>query len=132
MKRIHVLRVDDDASRFEALIAAIGEDGGRVGWLDLGLSDPVPPSLVAPSSLDVLRAVAVGEGFAIAVKPMRGAPVLRDLLREHFRGCRVVLVKGEVEAPVLNGEGDGWTVGSRSYSTEELVGTLRRPDPFRS
>ena len=134
MKRIHLLRVEGEASRFEPLIAAIRADEGRVGWLDLRLSDPVPASLAAPASLDVLRAVGVGERLAIAVKPIRGQPVLRDLLREHFRGCRVVLVAGEVEAPLLAADGEGWTVtrtgGSRSYSTERLVRALRKPRPF--
>ena len=134
MKRIHLLRVEGGASRYETLIAAIRADEGRVGWLDLGLADAVPPSLVAPASLDVLRAVGVGEQVAIAVKPMRGEPVVRDLLREHFRGCRLVLVVGEVEAPLLAADGDGWNVstaeGARAYSTDQLVRALRKPRPF--
>ncbi len=134
MKRIHVLRAEEDAAGFESLISAIRADGGRVGWLDLDLTDPVPPSLVTPASLDVLRAVAVGPSLAVAVKPMRGEPVLRDLLREHFRGCRLVLVAGEVDAPLLTREGDGWTVhtgsGERKHSTDELVRALRKPRPF--
>ncbi len=140
MKRIHLLRVEGDATRFEALIAAIRRDGGRVGWLDLALSDPLPPSLTGPASLDLLRAVAVGPGLAIAVKPMRGGPVLRDLLREHFRGCRLVLVAGgadstslAADAPLLSPEGEGWSVtapgGTRSCSTEQLVAQLRKPRP---
>lgn len=134
MKRIHLLRVEGDASRFEPAIAAICRDDGRVGWLDLELSDPVPPALVTPASLEVLRAVAVGPQLSIAVKPMRGEPVLRDLLREHFRGCRLVLVRGKVEAPLLSPVEDGWTVrtesGARKYSTEELVRAIRKPRPF--
>lgn len=134
MKRIHLLRVEGEASRFEPLVTAVRADEGRVGWLDLELSDPVPPSLATPASLDVLRAVAVGPQLSIAVKPVRGQPVLRDLLREHFRGCRVVLIAGEVDAPLLAREGEGWTVsmasGARSYSTEELIRALRKPRPF--
>lgn len=147
MKRIHLLRVEAGAERFEPLIAALRRDGGRVGWLDFELSDPVPPALAAPASLDVLRAVAVGPGLSIAVKPVRGTPVLRDLLREHFRGCRLVLVAGRaetpsptdaagcaVEAPLLAPDGEGWTVstasGGRAYSTEQLVAALRKPRPF--
>ena len=134
MKRIHLLRVEGPADRFEALVAAVRQDEGRVGWLDFGLSDPVPPSLAAPASLDVLRAVAVGPHLAIAVKPLRGEPVLRDLLREHFRGCRLVLIAGAADAPLLTPEGQNWTVttasAARSYTTDELVRALRRPRPF--
>ncbi len=82
----------------------------------------------------MLRAVAVGPRLAIAVKPMHGKPVLKDLLREHFRGCRVVLVAGGVDAPVLAPDGESWTVtgagGARGYSTDQLVGALRKPRPF--
>jgi hypothetical protein len=130
VKRIHVLRFEGDPGELEPLIAALRADDGRVGWLDLALADPVPPALARPASLDVLRAVAVGPQLAIAIKPMRGAPVLRDLLREHFRGCRVVLVAGEVEAPLLASAGDGWQVGERGYSTAQLVTALRGPRPF--
>ncbi len=130
MKRIHLLRFDGDPSQLGPLVDALRADGGRTGWLDLALADPVPPSLVVPASLDFLRAVAIGEQLTVAVKPMRGAPVQRDLLREHFRGCRVVLVAGEVDAPALTVEGDGWRVGERGYTTDELVATLRKPSPF--
>jgi len=85
MKRIHLLRFDGDPFQLGPFVDALRADGGRAGWLDLASADPVPPSLVAPASLDFLRAVAVGEQLTIAVKPMRGAPVQRDLLREHFR-----------------------------------------------
>ena len=46
------------------------------------------------AALGALRAVAAGGGRVGRVKPLRGAPVLRDLLREHFLGCAVVLVRG--------------------------------------
>jgi hypothetical protein len=85
--------------------------------------------------LGVLRAVEVGEGRSVVVKPLRGAPVLKDLLREHFRGCVLVLVRGEVEAPRLRVEGEGWVVAppgaaSRRNSAEELAEALRTPHPW--
>jgi hypothetical protein len=66
------------------------------------------------------------------VKTRRGPPVLRDLLREHFRGCRLVLVKGAVPLPLLRPRGDDWELagfdgGLRRLTTAELVRALRSP-----
>ncbi len=136
MKSPHLLRVDDAPDRFAPLIAAARALGLRVGWLDLGgATTPIPAPLEAAAALGVLRAVAVGEARSVAVKPMRGAPVLKDLLREHFRGCVLVLVHGELEAPSLRIEDDGWIVAppgaaSRRYATEELAMALRKPRPW--
>lgn len=134
MKRVHLLRVERPASELTELIEAIRADGGRVGWLELREPAPAPPELEEAARLGVLRAVAVGAEKTITVKPRRGATALRDLLREHFRGCRLVLVRGEVEAPLLTPDGPGWTVTNggeaRSLSTRSLTRALRRPDPF--
>jgi len=95
LKTPHLLRVDDAPGRFAPLIDAARALGLRIGWLDLGgATTPVPEALETAAALSVLRAVAVGEGRTVTVKPMRGAPVLKDLLREHFRGCVMVLVRG--------------------------------------
>lgn len=136
MKSPHLLRVEDEPSRFAPVIEAARALGLRVGWLDLGGSPaPVPEPLEAAAGLGVLRAVSVGEGRAVAVKPLRGAPVLKDLLREHFRGCVLVLVRGEVDAPLLALGEDGWSVtpreaASRRYATEDLAAALRKPRPW--
>ena len=136
MKSPHLLRVADAPERFAPLIAAAQALGLRIGWLELGgTAHPVPPVLEAAASLNVLRAVEVGKGRAVVVKPLRGAPVLKDLLREHFRGCALVLVRGEIEAPALRGEGEGWVVtppgtASRRYTAEELAEALRKPRPW--
>jgi hypothetical protein len=136
MKHPHLLRVDDFPEKFSPLVEAAWALGLRIGWLELGgTAHPVPPVLEAAGGLGVLRAVEVGEGRTVAVKPLRGAPVLKDLLREHFRGCALVLVRGEVEAPWLRVEGEGWVVAppgaaSRSYTPEKLAETLRKPDPW--
>lgn len=136
MKAPHLLRVEDDPQRFASLIEAARALGLRVGWLDLGaLPAPVPEPLEAAAGLGVLRAVSVGEGRVVAVKPLRGAPVLKDLLREHFRGCVLVLVRGEVDAPLLVPGEDGWSVtpretASRRYATEDLAAALRKPRPW--
>ncbi len=110
----------------------------RIGWLDWPGDDgerPSPSSLEVAAGLGVLRAVAVGEGRTVAVKPLRGRPVLKDLLREHFLGCALVLVRGEVEAPALEPDGDGWSVqapgnASRRFATTEISEALRKPRPW--
>jgi len=138
MKSPHLLRVDDAPDRFAPLIAAARALGLRIGWLDLGgATAPVPEALETAAAASVLRAVAVGEGRTVAVKPLRGAPVLKDLLREHFRGCVMVLVRGEIEAPSLRIEDGAWIVAppgaaSRRYATEELAMALRKPRPWET
>ncbi len=99
----HLLRVERPVVEFESLIAAMRHGGERAGWLELPTeaAGPLPDSLASAAGAGVLRAVAAGGGRAVVVKPLRGEPVLRDLLREHFRGCRVVLVVGNIDAPLL-------------------------------
>jgi hypothetical protein len=136
VKLPHLLRVEDSPERFAPLIEAARALGLRIGWLELGgTAHPVPAILEVAAGLGVLRAVEVGEGRSVVVKPLRGAAVLKDLLREHFRGGALVLVRGEVEAPWLRVEGEGWVVAppgtaSRRYSVEELAAALRKPHPW--
>jgi hypothetical protein len=136
VKSPHLLRVEEEPARFAPLIEAARALGLRIGWLELGAdSRPVPESLEIAASLGALRAVSVGKGRTVAVKPLRGQPVLRDLLREHFQGCALVLVCGDVDAPTLRSEGDSWIVqppgaASRSYTVEQLAAALRKPDPW--
>lgn len=134
MKRPHLLRVSCDARSFEALVAAAKTEGMRVGWLMLE-APTAPEPLAEAAALGVLRAVAVGEGRTIAVKPVRGEPVLEDLLREHFLGCRLVLVAGDLELPRLEPDGEDWVVtlsdgSTRQWTTAQLVARLRKPEPF--
>lgn len=143
MKAPHLLRVEAPAGSFARLIEAAGEAGLRVGWLELSAPAPVPAGLEAAAGLGALRAVAVGPGRSVAVKPRRGEPVLEDLLREHFLGCRLVLVAAAADHPVLAArgvaslrpEGDGWLVepaegGPVRLTTDQLVLRLRRPRPW--
>ncbi|HEX6903604.1 MAG TPA: hypothetical protein VF789_28080 [Thermoanaerobaculia bacterium] len=133
MKAPHLLRVEDGPQRFAPLIEAARAEGLRVGWLDLGApTAPVPEPLESAAGLGVLRAVSVGEGRTVAVKPVQGVPVLKDLLREHFRGCAVVLVRGGVEAPLLTALEGGWSVAplnlaAQRYDSAALVSALRSP-----
>ncbi len=142
MKNPHVLRVGEGPERFAALFAAARALGLRIGWLDLlpataAAPDPLPPDLEAAAGEGALRAVAVGGGRSVAVKPMRGAPVLGDLLREHFSGCVLVLVRSTLAspAPQLAPEGESFRVVSpgeaaRLYTASDLAAALRRPRPW--
>ena len=136
MRSPHLLRIEEEPSRFAPLIEAARGLGLRIGWLDFrAASGTIPESLETAAGLGVQRAVMVGEGRTIAVKPLRGQPVLRDLLREHFQGCALVLVRGEIDAPSLQAEGDHWTVAStgaasRRYTADGLAAALRKPAPW--
>lgn len=141
MSAPHLLRVTEPPERFAVLIEAARAEGLRVGWLDLGDTlesvEPVPEALAAAAGLGVMRAVSAGSGRSVVVKPLRGAPVLRDLLREHFRGCALVLVRvqaggGEIDAPELEPAGEEWRMRMRGFAdrvqpTAELVASLRSP-----
>jgi hypothetical protein len=137
VKTPYLLRVDDSPETFRPLIEEARSQGMRFGWLDLGAPPaPVPETLGAAADLGVLRAVSVGEGRAVAVKPLRGAPVLKDLLREYFQGCALVFVRGALDAPALAPDGDGWRISppglaSRRSSTEDFVASLRKPNPSK-
>jgi hypothetical protein len=134
-KSPHLLRVEEGPERFAALFAAAREAGLRVGWLELRTPAGLPDDLEAAAGEGALRAVAAGGGRSVAVKPLRGEPVLRDLLREHFRGCALVLVRGEVAAPVLAAHGEDFQVTLskdvvRLYSAAGVTAILRRPRPW--
>jgi hypothetical protein len=101
-----LVAVDAAPESFAALFAAAAELGVRIGWLELAAPDAAPASLERAAGLGALRAVAAGGGRALALKPLRGEPVLRDLLREHFLGCAVVLVRGSAGYPRLAPSGE--------------------------
>jgi hypothetical protein len=139
----HALRVTEGSAAFRSLCAAIEREGERAGWLDLSASSsvraPAPAPDAAPDAgLDAAlvdgawKAVGVEAGRSVAIKRRRGAPVLRDLLREHFSGCRLVLVHGEAPLPLLRSRGDDWEIEvaggeTRRLTTAELVRALRSP-----
>jgi hypothetical protein len=146
MKMPHLARVDEGPEAFAPLVAAAREAGLRIGWLDLASApSSLPPRLAAAADAGVLRAVEVspaGEGArVVSAKPVVGPPVLRDLVREHFLGCRLLLVAGSGEVllppalpsdlPHLAPSGDGWrlTLGDRAEDlpTDSLLERLRRP-----
>lgn len=139
---------------FAPLIAAVRHDGGRVGWLDW-----TPHRILDSSRLDraaesgLLRSVAVDARGSVAVKPRSGPPTLRDVVREHFRGCALVLVAAPTaddledasrrpeassplsSSPLLEPSDDGrWRLSlddrQRAFDTSSVVSRLRRPRPF--
>lgn len=138
MRPPHLLRVDLPPADLAPFFTALHQEGLRAGWLDLDsptATSPRPPALDAAASLGALRAVAVDADRTVVVKPRRGPAVLGDLLREHFRGAHVVLVRGDILAPLLRPDGDGWQLvepggAVKQLSTPALLAALRRPaDP---
>lgn len=130
----HVLRVDEGPERFAPLVEAVRALGLRAGWLEMAPPPSVPGDLETAAGLGTLRAVAAGGGRAVVVKPLRGEPVLGDLLREHFRGCVLVLVRGAAAAPLLQPQGEGLAVtvageAARAFTVEALAEALRSPRP---
>lgn len=138
MKTPHLLRVEQGATELSPLFEAARSLGLRIGWLEWGaVAAPVPPGLEEAAGEGALRAVSVGGERTVSVKPRTGAPVLRDLLREHFRGCALVLVQGEVgDLPLLRREGAVYKVASgavvRTFDATHLAEALRRARPFES
>ena len=138
MRRIHLLRVEGAPDVYAPLLAAAAAAGLRVGWLELQGAPPAPPPLQDALQAGGDRAVAIGETWTLAVRPRKGAARLRELLRQQFLGCALVLVHGNVDAsaPTLSANDDGsWRVAipdaaERRLTTEQLVAALREPRPF--
>lgn len=134
MKPQHLLRVDRGPAAFTEIFRRLADAGLRCGWLHWGYSPAPPPPLEEAVELGALRAVAVGAGRTLALKALKGEPVLADLQREHFRGCTVVLVHGELTAPLLEPTTDGWRIvtskDSKTLSTDALIQRLRSPRPL--
>jgi hypothetical protein len=151
VKRIHLVRWSGPPDRLGPLIAAARAVGLRVGWLETGAADPVPPGAEAASGAGVFRSVAISAGRSVSVKRLGGPPVLRDVLREHFLGCSLVVVGvvgvvglvgddgpfgAELESePALEAVEGGYRVmlaggAGRDFTPERLAERLRRPRPW--
>ncbi|MEO8277191.1 MAG: hypothetical protein ABI639_13330 [Thermoanaerobaculia bacterium] len=140
MKTPVLLAVSGTADDFAPLFSAAAAAGVRFGWLALDVPLEPPAALQSLPLRAAFRAVAVGSGRSIAVKPMKGKAVLRDLLREHFLGAEVVFVSGSDLYPRLSPEARraespreiAWhlaesATASRVYTTVELLVRLRKP-----
>lgn len=152
MKRIHLLRFGGAPVEIAPLASAARAEGLRVGWLEPPGSEvepaPVPSELAAASGAGAFRAVALGTGRSVAVKRLTGPPNLRDVLREHFLGCALVVVSTATAGPAASGLGsdlgetatleaveDGYRVtlpgeAGRVFTAPALAGRLRRPRPW--
>jgi hypothetical protein len=144
VKRIHLLRYDGGPEGLAPLLAAAAREGLRVGWLDLTPDEapaPVPAGLGAAAAAGAFRSVAVGAGRTVALKRSAGPPVVCDLLREHFLGCALVVVRGAPEAAGLAGSAalevaeEGYRVrppgeAARAFAADALAARLRRPRPW--
>ena len=138
MRRIHLLRVEGAPDVYAPLLAAAAAAGMRVGWLELQDAPPAPPLLQNVLQAGSDRVVAIGESWTLAARPRKGPARLRELLRQQFLGCALVLVRGNVDtpAPTLSANDDGsWRVTisdavERRLTTEQLVAALREPRPF--
>ncbi len=108
MRAPALVAVEEGPAAFASLFAAAAAAGERVGWLELASPPAHPGPLEEAAAQGALRAVAAGAGRTVSVKPTRGAPVLRDLLREHFLGCSLVLVRGHAGHPRLTPAGDDY------------------------
>lgn len=132
MKLIHVLRTSISATECGALFAAAAALDVRVGWLDLESGAGAPPELEEAAASGAFRSVGVAGDRVLTVKPMRGPTVLKDLLREHFVGCRLVVTRGHLDAPELLVAPGGYRVrfedaAEKDYSAEALAKALRKP-----
>ena len=136
MRHVHHLQVDGEVEEYLELIEALRAGGIRVGWLDLRGAD-VPASLKPACRAGVLRAVAVDDDVTVSAKPRQGNAVMKDLQREYFLGCAVVLVRGSEDLSRLVAADGRWRLESpgaptRTLDTAQLVKILRRPQPLGS
>jgi hypothetical protein len=126
-----LVAVDDEPAAFASLFEAARAAGVRIGWLDLreGAGAPAPGAPAVESG--AAKSVTVGAGRVVSVKRVAGPSVLRDLLREHFLGCGIVLVRGAAAEPRLARDGDGFRLAAagseRRLDAARLVAELSRP-----
>jgi hypothetical protein len=115
-----LVAVDEEPQAFRALFEAARQRGARVGWLDLAQPVEPPAELAAALEVGAFKSVSATAGKSVAVKATRGAPVLRDLLREHFPGCALVLVRGREGRPRLVSEAGAYRLERTTDRTLRL------------
>lgn len=159
MKPIPLLLLDPanaEGQALDPLLRALGVAGvrwGRLCWQP----DGTPPASAEAAGLDprCAKRVEIFRGRSLAIKPLAGPPVFRDVLREHFVGHGVVLIEGEppagVSVPRIRSLGDGRyavlarvdgeegareeaggeeRAVERAFEAEEIVVELRKARPF--
>lgn len=136
----HLLRTSADPAAFASLIRAVENDPtapNRVGWLAWAPEAEAsePESLAGSAGAGIHGAVHVHAAGSVAMRSRKGPPVLADVLRVHFPGCRLVLVRGDVDAPEIRPAADDryeirHEDGPDELDAEALAARLRRPRPF--
>ncbi len=124
MKKPHLLKVDDPIGRFAPLFERADERAMRLGWLEL--DEPALSGLELGGEGDPFKQVVVGRRRTLAVKRRRGDARLDDLIREHFLGCALLLLRvgaggqdlDEVDAPELRPTAAGWRVSRGERGVE--------------
>ena len=127
----HLLSVAGTLEAYRPLLAAAAEARMRLGWLELA-APVVDPSLEAALGAGAFRAGRVGAGRSLAAKRLVGEAVLRDVVREQFKGCVAVLVVAAADLPRLVADGSDWSLVAvsgerRRLDTPALLALLRRP-----
>jgi hypothetical protein len=145
VKRVHLLRYEGQPAALEALFAAVRAEGLRAGWLQVDPERREEGPVGDAVEAGAFRAAAVAPGRVASVKRVAGPPVLRDLLREHFLGCALVVVRpggaGQdlqadlAEAPILEPVGESLRVrppgqAALDLSPAQVAARLRRPHPW--
>jgi hypothetical protein len=145
VKRIHLLRYEGEPAALEALFTAVRAEGLRAGWLQEDPERREEGPVADAVEAGAFRAAAVAPGRVASVKPVAGPPVLRDLLREHFLGCALVVVRPGgaasafeaelVEVPALETAAGSLRIavpgqGALELSPQGLAARLRRPRPW--
>ena len=134
----HLFRTEADAESFQPLFAEVRALGLRAGWLDLsGPLAAVPEALEAAAAGGAFRAVSVGDHRVVAVKRTEGEAVIKDLLREHFAGCHLVVVRGQVEGPDVVPGKARYTLRSpdgteHQWTAKALAGSLGKANVGKS
>ncbi len=135
MKGKRCLRTEAAIEELAPLIERARADGLRIGWL--ALEEPtVPPQVGSVLEAGATRCVVAGARRTLAAQTRHGGAVFDDLLRQHFLGCDVVLVRGEIELPALQRQGAEWCVvqldgRSTRLDLEQMVAWLQRPSTDR-
>lgn len=132
MKAPALVAVDQGPEAFAALFSAARARGVRVGWLDLAATPEPPAALGEAADAGAAKVVSAATGRVIVLKPTKGAAILRDLLREHFLGYAIVLVRGHSGRPRLEIDAAGARLDvaadrSVRLTIDDLLGELLRP-----
>jgi len=117
---------------FADLVRAAAERGARVGWLDWNAAAGPPAELGGAAGAGVAKVVSVAADGSLAWKARRGPAVLRDVLREQFLGCSIVLARGLDGTPRLIADGPTFRLEAtgaapRTLSAAEAAAELLRP-----